>query len=114
MDGMQKVAAITGASKGRRRGTRQRLRSGEHRVVATDRSIGPSEDDDVVRGCQPRELYMSEIAEIVGAILYFEPVDFVTDDIPRVDGGQSADHRVDCIVKDGFVAERNSHRDICK
>jgi NAD(P)-dependent dehydrogenase (short-subunit alcohol dehydrogenase family) len=77
MSAEQKFAVITGASQGIGAALMSAFLGRKYRVIATSRSIAPSDDADV-------------LAIIVDAILYLAGATFVTGEILHVDGGQSS------------------------
>lgn len=73
----EKVAIVTGASQGIGAGITKAYRELGYVVIATARSIGPSEDPGIVT---------------VGGVTYLESAPFVTGEVLCIDGGQSAGH----------------------
>lgn len=73
-----KVVVATGASQGIGAAVVKAFRKLGYRIVATSRSIEPSDDENILT--------------IAGDIVFLDSAPFTTGDILHVDGGQGAGH----------------------
>lgn len=73
-----KVVVATGASQGIGAAVVKAFRKLGYRIVATSRSIEPSDDENILT--------------IAGDIVFLDSAPFITGDILHVDGGQGAGH----------------------
>src|SRR5260221_367552 len=95
MNNAHRVAIVTGASRGIGAGLVAGYRRLGFRVVATSRSIAPSNDEhvlathDFLAKLMPVGR-MGDVQDVVDAVLYLESASFVTGEIVHVDGGEAA------------------------
>ena len=93
MNKSQKVVVVTGASQGIGATIVEAFRKLDYRIVATSRSIKPSDDEihGALAAFNPIGR-LGETSDIAEAILFLDAAPFITGEILHIDGGQSAGH----------------------